>query len=172
MVVCPVCGHVNMYGVLVCARCFTLLSASSRDSDGSDTPQWQTTGNVPEEFRTARRAARRFSPVAPNTIALVIGDHDAPLVIEVRNQVLLGRHTPGGTSQPDIDLSPYRAFVKGVSRLHAVIHRMEHCLSIEDLGSTNGSWLNNIRLIPFAARPLQPGDLILLSQLQITVYFS
>ncbi len=119
-----------------------------------------------------RRATRQFTALAPDTIAFYVEDNDVPLVLKLRGEVLLGRQSANSTSQPHVDLSSYNAFGKGISRLHAAIRRREHHLFIEDLGSTNGSWLNNTRLIPFAARLLQPGDLIQLSQLQLTVYFS
>ncbi len=171
MPICPVCGHDNTYGVLICVRCFTLLTTSVSDPEAPDTLA-TTIGNVPDELRAVRRVTRRFTPLVPNTIAIYVEESDTPLVIEVKDQILLGRYTVGGPSQPHVDLSPYGAYTKGVSRLHAVIRREAGSLFVEDLGSTNGSWLNNTRLIPFSARTLQAGDLVQLSQLQLTVYFS
>ncbi len=173
MPLCPVCGHDNTFGALVCARCFAFLSVPAPDEEAPDTPQWQqTTNNVPEHIHPARHVPHRFAPLAQDNIALFIEAQESPLIVEVKNQILLGRHTPGSTSQPQVDLAPFDAYSKGVSRLHAAIRQVEHCLFIEDLGSTNGSWLNSVRLIPFAARALRAGDLIQLSQLQITIYIA
>ncbi len=138
-----------------------------------DTPLWQErTGSATEALYAARRVTRQFVSLAPDMIAFYVEENVVPLVIKMKSEVLLGRHSESGTSQPHVDLSPYNAYCKGISRLHAAIRRRDHRLFIEDLGSTNGSWLNNMRLMPFTPRPLQPGDLIQLSQLQITVHFS
>jgi hypothetical protein len=174
MSICSVCGHENTFGTLVCMQCFTLLKRSSQALEALDTPQWQEqTGTAPEALRAVvRRATRQFSPLASDTIAFYIEQNDIPLICRLGTEILLGRHSESGTSQPHVDLSSYNAYGKGISRLHAAIRRREHHVFIEDLGSTNGSWLNNARLMPFAPRLLQPGDVIQLSQLQITVYFS
>jgi pSer/pThr/pTyr-binding forkhead associated (FHA) protein len=55
--------------------------------------------------------------------------------------------------------------------MHAIIRRTEQGLVIEDLASSNGSWLNGVRLAPFSPRPLQSGDHLALSQLEIVVHF-
>jgi pSer/pThr/pTyr-binding forkhead associated (FHA) protein len=44
-------------------------------------------------------------------------------------------------------------------------------LSVEDLGSSNGSWLNSTRLQPYVPAPLKSGDRLRLSQIEIEVYF-
>ena len=45
-----------------------------------------------------------------------------------------------------------------VSRLHARIECREGQLSIRDCRSTNGTWVNGIRLEPEASYPLNRGD--------------
>jgi pSer/pThr/pTyr-binding forkhead associated (FHA) protein len=100
-----------------------------------------------------------------------VGQSEKPLVIEIASQAVLGRYAAGSASQPRIDLAPYNAFGKGVSRMHAIIRRTERGLVVEDLASSNGSWLNGVRLNPFSPRPLQSGDRLALSQLEIVVHF-
>ena len=106
-----------------------------------------------------------------DAVALYVGQSDRPLVVQVTSQAVLGRYAAGSATQPRIDLTPYNAFGKGVSRMHAIIRRTDNGLLVEDLASSNGSWLNGVRLTPFAPRPLQSGDLLTLSQLEIVVRF-
>jgi pSer/pThr/pTyr-binding forkhead associated (FHA) protein len=109
--------------------------------------------------------------MAVDAVALYVGQNDQPVVVQITSQAVLGRYAAGSSSQPRIDLAPYNAFGKGVSRMHAVIRRTDRGLVIEDLASSNGSWLNGVRLPPFAPHLLQSGDRLALSQLEIVVRF-
>lgn len=46
----------------------------------------------------------------------------------------------------------------GVSRSHAVIVRSEETVSLEDAGSTNGTWVNGTRIV--GRQVLHPGDIV------------
>ncbi|NPA06112.1 MAG: FHA domain-containing protein [Chloroflexi bacterium] len=48
--------------------------------------------------------------------------------------------------------------VAEVSRHHARLFPQEEGWAIEDLGSTNGTWVNSERLRPHEPHPLRPGD--------------
>jgi predicted component of type VI protein secretion system len=86
-------------------------------------------------------------------------------------QVIIGRHIPNNASQPSLDLTAYQAYEKGVSRVHARIRRVDTGLLVEDMGSSNGSWLNGVRLTPYSPRPLAPGDKLLFARMPLEVYF-
>lgn len=83
--------------------------------------------------------------------------------------LIMGRSHPAMSTLPDIDLRPYDARDKGVSRLHAAILRHEATLAIVDLGSPNGTWLNDMPLFPHQPRVLQHGDMIRMGKLQLQV---
>ncbi|NJN44714.1 MAG: FHA domain-containing protein [Anaerolineae bacterium] len=71
-----------------------------------------------------------------------------------------------GAARPDLDLSPYNGLKQGVSRLHASIQIGDHQkVSLVDLGSTNGSWVNGIRVEPHIPVTLNNGDVIALGKL-------
>jgi uncharacterized protein (TIGR02996 family) len=55
------------------------------------------------------------------------------------------------------------------SRLHAVIAWENGTLSIEDLNSTNGTYLNRQRVYPGSRRPLAPRDVIQIGTVQMRV---
>lgn len=71
----------------------------------------------------------------------------------------------------EIDLTPYGANKRGVSRTHAQVHMIGDKIYIVDLDSTNGTFLRSERLIPNTPSPLQKGNDILLGRLQIKILF-
>lgn len=67
---------------------------------------------------------------------------------------------------------PQNTFQSGVSRQHVLVQHEGHLLTVTDLNSTNGSWLNGIRLIPHQKRLLRNGDILVLGKFQIQVLFN
>lgn len=124
------------------------------------------TKTLPKPART-----RQTGMLGANSISLFVGESDEPLILEVTNQAILGRYVPNSSTQPRVDLTPYGAVEKGVSRMHAVIRRTDTGLTIQDLSSSNGTWLNNVKLQPYTPSPLKSGDRLLLSQIVIEVIF-
>ena len=53
----------------------------------------------------------------------------------------------------------------GISRLHAVIDWKDGKYWIQDLNSTNGTWLNGQGLLPHESRVIQNGDRIVMAEL-------
>ena len=53
----------------------------------------------------------------------------------------------------------------GISRLHAMIDRKDGKYWIQDLNSTNGTWLNGQGLRPHESRQLSDGDRIVMAEL-------
>lgn len=78
---------------------------------------------------------------------------------EHRNLVLLGK--PNTHLPPDIDLSEFPD-ATAVSRVHARILLVPPPPLLEDMGSTNGTYLNGQRLWPGERQPLTAGDAIAL----------
>jgi len=96
--------------------------------------------------------------IATSGIALAIPQND---------EVLIGRRDPNLQTLPDLDLEPYGASSAGVSRHHArLLHRPEGWF-LEDLQSTNGTYVNEVRLLPHRPVGLRPGDMIRFGQLTL-----
>ena len=51
--------------------------------------------------------------------------------------------------------------------MHAVIRRVESGLTIQDLASSNGTWLNGTKLAPYIPVPIKSGDQLLLGKIAI-----
>ncbi|MDZ4764237.1 MAG: FHA domain-containing protein [Chloroflexota bacterium] len=60
----------------------------------------------------------------------------------------------------------------GISRQHVVIANEGNVLTIMDLNSTNGTLLNQLKLMPHQKRILRYGDILQLGNLIVKVYFS
>src|SRR5688572_29471092 len=58
-----------------------------------------------------------------------------PLIIEPLSKTILGRFNENPSNGLHVNLAPYDAKAKGVSRLHAALHRTAMTLAIEDLNS-------------------------------------
>jgi pSer/pThr/pTyr-binding forkhead associated (FHA) protein len=82
---------------------------------------------------------------------------------------ILGRSSEDQPEKPNIDLTEYGAYEKGVSRLHATIRKAGNSFQIVDLGSSNGTRLNGNRLAPQQAYPLLHGDILSLGKLKIQI---
>ncbi len=101
----------------------------------------------------------------PQGPQLFIATSGLALNIPPRNEVLVGRRDPTLPRQPDVDLNPYGGEPAGVSRQHArLLHRPDGWW-IEDLQSTNGTFVNEVRLLPHRPVRLRSGDIVRLAQL-------
>jgi len=133
--------------------------------------------NLPPERPQPPKRTRHVGMLGPNAVALYINNTDEPVIIQVPQQITLGRYMPTGSQaitmpQPQVDLTPYDAYNKGVSRIHATLRRSETGgLSIEDMMSSNGTFLNSTRLQAHVRKPLSPGDHLRLGQLDMEIYF-
>ena len=86
--------------------------------------------------------------------------------------VRIGRYVLGGDDMPEINLGQYPVASQGISRRHALVCREQRMLTVRDLNSTNGTYLNGQRLIPMEVRVLRDGDEVTLGYLKMRVYFA
>jgi hypothetical protein len=165
MIVCPHCAHNNHEGSLVCEKCQNNLVGNPLT--GLSTRELSTLPN--ELAAKATWGTARFGQDAH--IIFRIREVSEPIVILPTKRTVLGRVDTISLQQPDLDLSPYGALEKGVSRIHAAINRSEDTLTLIDMGSANGTHLNGQLLVPEQPRVLRDGDEIRLGKLVAHVYF-
>ncbi|MEA2683192.1 MAG: hypothetical protein QOK05_1520 [Chloroflexota bacterium] len=89
-----------------------------------------------------------------NGAALIFGHQVFPLA---RPRLVVGRGDKAAGRIPDLDLAPLDN-EHVVSRQHAEIEHQAGITIIRDLGSRNGTFVNDERLDPSAARHLKDGD--------------
>ncbi len=86
----------------------------------------------------------------PHSLALFAPDQAEPIILPKVDRVVLGR-SDLATSVKVLDLSQFGEAASSTSRRHAMLSLTANGFTVSDLGSTNGTWLNQ--------RPLQPGKL-------------
>lgn len=166
MVTCPYCGHAEREGVMFCEECGQSLQGAGGNAV---LPTRQLDPSANDLAAKATWGTARFGQDA--SIIIHIRDTTEPVVLQPAKKTVLGRADSTSTQKPDLDLTPYGALEKGVSRIHAAIFRSEDTLTLVDMGSANGTHLNGQRLVPDQPRILRDGDEIRLGKLVAHVYF-
>jgi len=158
--ICPNCKFENSADAHKCARCGAALPDRSIET----IPVADLAGAVRRPELTPAMDLR------PGMLALYIMGEKEPILLEGQKTATLGRIVFGEPA-PTVDLTDYHGRLLGVSRHHAAIHFMDTGFTIEDLGSSNGTWLNDSRLPANHLMPLHSGDLIRLGQLVLFAHF-
>ncbi len=155
---CPKCGKANAMRDPYCYACGQNLESALA-----------TTQAIASIDPRRKEDKARFGD--KSTLCLTIRNYPAPIEVQPRDEVILGRISSAHPLHPDVDLSPYGAERQGISRMHAAIKRIEHTLVITDLNSKNCTYLNGQRVYPHESRVVRDGDNITLGTLQIRVSF-
>lgn len=162
---CPFCLHEITFKPDQCPQCGQVLNAI--------TTVWKTHDELPDMERPVLPALQ----FATDTLYLYVSGlpNQSAISIRMRDKqaVVLGRATAKSFTSPLylVDLSPYEAFSRGVSRKHAYINYDGSGYTVEDLASSNGTWLNENRLLPRQPYPLHSGDYLQLGELLLFVYY-
>ena len=185
MTICERCSTENLDGSQYCDECGAPLGAhaqaknfsgtgnSGNPTDGKEIAEAQAAMAAATPEMTTQRAEPAYA-VSAGSIALMEGAH-ARLVIErgrsagkqfplSDEESQIGRWDADGGIFPDVDLDADDPEAK-VSRRHARIMRRNGQYFIEDLGSTNGTFINRgRRLLPGDKQPLRDGDEIIVGK--------
>jgi hypothetical protein len=158
---CPACHTINPEGEFYCRHCGALLAQAAGAPDTTDTRPLAGVGMPDTSY---------FGE--DSVLYLRVRGAESPLHLRIgSNEVMIGRCAPDSVMVPDIDLSPYQADAKGVSRLHAALRRHGDTLMLTDMGSMNYTYVNGQRLHAHEVRALHDGDEIRLGQLPLQVFF-
>ena len=163
---CPVCKNKNELEAVVCEYCGAALEDPFMDP-GAKTKTTDMPALAPESFRawSVNEAA-----VPQGGIAVYVEGATDPAHIDLTGEFVMGRKVTT-TSEGLLDLSPLGAYHLGVSRRHVVIRRIEHGYEVVDLGSVNGSWLNDEKLVPHKSYSLPSGAHLRLGRLRLFVRY-
>lgn len=120
--------------------------------------------NLPQGSQMVDRAETQTTPITTESrFILVIGSQQ--LVVQVKEELLIGRMVEGDPVAVDIDLTAQGAYKYGVSRRHAMLRLYDGTLYIQDLNSTNGTRINGSTLTPEREYRLKDGDEIEFAQI-------
>ncbi len=142
--ICPRCNAQQLPNTLFCDQCGEELS----------------------ELGQAMNAADFY------TIRVELLDSRRSFTLPNLPEVIFGRANAQAGTIPDLSLEHYGGREGGVSRRHARLSRRGLHLYLEDLGSTNGSFVNERRLPPNQATRIYPGDVIRLGLLRLSFSIS
>jgi pSer/pThr/pTyr-binding forkhead associated (FHA) protein len=157
--ICASCNHENLFDAAVCVHCGATLGSSTIIVP--DRPLGITRTNYLSQIIRLHEDA----------LVLLIATQDQPIVLKGDGKFLIGRQVENEPS-PTLDMTKYGGHTLGVSRRHAMIFRTSEGYTIEDLGSANGSYVNEKRLQPNKPVVLRNGDLLRLGQLILFAYFT
>lgn len=159
---CPACLNDNPLNAAECLHCSEELPPLL--------PEY-ITEQVPEKLISATdiQPAREVPRLKPGEgVVLLVRGYDDPIFVS-GGDIIIGRYDPGA-SVPSVDLTPFNGGSLGVSRRHARIRKIDQMYVLEDMGSTNGTWINQTRLPKGKQHGLYSGDVLQLGQLVIYFY--
>jgi pSer/pThr/pTyr-binding forkhead associated (FHA) protein len=107
------------------------------------------------ESKNELQETEKESPVERLVLASADG---STLDIPAKEEVIIGREDPISEVFPDLDLTDFGGLEKGISRKHAVIHHSGADYTVEDTGSTNGTYVNRKKVLPNTPQAIKPGD--------------
>jgi hypothetical protein len=190
MTVCDRCSTENLDGAQYCDECGAFLNAAGHVKKSVDTgdtgggtddelmsepmSESLSESSLSEKPKSETKQPSRAYAISQGSISLMEGAH-AKLVIErgrsagkqfplSEEESQIGRWDADGGIFPDVDLDADDPEAK-VSRRHARIMRRNGQYLIEDLGSTNGTFINRgRRLLPGDRQPLRDGDEIIVGK--------
>lgn len=91
--------------------------------------------------------------------------------VPVRSAITIGRSDQDNTFKPDVDLTPYGGYQKGVSRRHALILVRDNHLVVRGLSTTNGTWINGSLLATGEESALRDGDELMIGRMPLVIGF-
>lgn len=140
--ICKECNRENIDGAIFCEECGAKMEG--------DVLMTAANGAVGEQIVLSATTGESF---------------DVP----DKDEVIIGREDPVSEVFPDLDLTGIDGIEQGVSRKHAILHRNGAAYTIEDLESTNGTYVNRKRIKPHEPQTIKPGDEIRFGKVVMTV---
>jgi hypothetical protein len=133
---CPACGVEVEPGDTFCSACgFALQAAPAPAAEAAPAPP--------------------PAPVGPRLVVVASG---AEIPLPDGEEIFVGREDPVSGVYPDVDLTPHGGEEGGVSRRHARLFVEGGNYFVEDLDSTNFTFVNKQKLTPKTRQPLNDGD--------------
>ena len=109
--------------------------------------------------------AERQADTGAIALRLDIQGAETPLSVTLTGEAVIGRRDPDGDNVPDIDLTSFGGYRKGISRRHAVLYVQDNQLRLTDMGSYNGTFLNGHRVPARQTALVNDGDEIRVGQI-------
>ena len=167
--VCPVCKTKNEIGALICRHCGAKLDDPFADG-GPKTKTTDMQALTPELIEEWALKEAQEATIPERGISFYVEGRVNPAHIDPDGEFVLGRKS-GTTAEMLLDLAPFGGYSLGLSRRHAVVRRTADGYELMDLGSVNGTWLNEERLVPHTSYPLPSGSHLRLGRMRLLVLY-
>ena len=166
MITCKVCNNQDYQGVLFCGECGSQLAFISGERVNTLVYPTQIRGMEVDFTQTIPKKL-----LEERTFILYSTEKELVIDIPDQDEFTIGRFVEGQVITPDVDLNLYEAFDMGVSRLHATIriNNEKNKIFVIDLGSANGSSVNNYEIPANSEVPLNHGDVLTLGKFNMKV---
>lgn len=172
MIKCSFCQHSNVEGNFYCEECGTpLILPDGTQIIGTSATQKLTKGDGQDQPLQKQQIWSTTYLKSDTVISLHFIENDTKLDLPNQEDVVFGRSDDRSNTHPDVDLTPHGAVDKGISRTHALIRRKDDTVTVIDLESVNGTFLNGQRILPHQPRILRDGDEVRFGKLSTRVYF-
>ncbi len=167
MITCPTCRHQEFEGEFYCSECGARIWGAGNEPP----PTMKFDSGKLRESSQPIMDPIATDKLSPGQMVLTIAGAPKPITLAGQTEYRLGRES--ADQQPiEVNLGPYGAREKGVSRLHATLRVDRQQVLLMDLGSSNGTQLNGTPLAPNEPARLESGDEIRLGKLSIKVHFN
>lgn len=161
---CPSCGAENLPGTLFCIQCGTYLPSGGplrteplpEQEDGRSARPRQEGHEGEEEWAL--------------NIEVEVLNTGRKVLLSADREILVGRLDAAHGIFPELDMTTDGGLEQGVSRRHARIYTREGTCFVEDLDSTNGTFLNEERITPYLPYIFRDGDLLMFGTMRLKVH--
>ncbi len=164
---CPNCKHWNEAGSRFCEDCGFELVADGHSQPASA----QVSVRPVDDVEIPAPAPQDLTPMAAPSAAPYNGPRllltSTGSIFRLGDVAIIGRED--ATLQIDLEGYPEGKFV---SHRHAQITKIKDVYYVEDLGSSNHTWVNQIKLAQGQAEPLKEGDTVRFGKVELTFHES
>lgn len=157
MQTCWNCSAEQFDGTIFCTECGASLIGKQRRKETTAALMEQEAADDTNTNEPHVVAAPEPNETPPGFSLVVIND-GRRMALETNKNLIVGRTDQRRGIIPDVDLGNYGGYDAGVSRRHALIAVRDNTCIVEDLGSSNGTYVNSKRAPANQPITLRSGD--------------
>ncbi len=163
---CPNCKHWNEAGSRFCEECgFELENQQGQPVSAQVSVREADDTEIPAPAPQTLMPAAAPTPVPYSGARLLLNSTGS--IFRLGDVAIVGREDP--SLQIDLEGYPEGKFV---SHRHAQITKIKDAFYVEDLGSSNHTFVNQIKLAQGQAEPLKEGDIVRFGKVELTFHES
>lgn len=152
---CANCNAQQLVGTIFCSECGASMLGGSRRSETTTSLNPAASAGKPL-FAESEPLELPVAGLA--ALCLLVLSSGRRIELSVGDNLVVGRKDNQRGIYPDVDLGLDGGYDAGVSRRHAIIATSGDTVTLEDLGSANGTFVNGRRLEPERPTAIRNGD--------------